>query len=159
MAMQGDPAVIRLLNTVLTNLPDVWAEKFVDRKGKDFSEFGLKEPEQTLTITKENGVELPLLIGKRGKPEVRHVMKPAPPFVLRNINRTPGMSAISRNGIEPGTRRSFTELADVPIPMPAALGRARRPMSDRDTARGGDPPRHRAWHAPLAARRRRSSSP
>jgi hypothetical protein len=68
------------LNTVLGAVPDVWAEQFVPRPYKDLAEYGLKDPEQTLSVTKPGGDTVTLLIGKLS-PTVRErkVPGPAPP--------------------------------------------------------------------------------
>ncbi len=68
------------LNTLLGALPDIWAEQFVPRPYKDLTEYGLKAPEQTLSVTKPSGDIVTLLIGKLS-PTVRErkVPGPAPP--------------------------------------------------------------------------------
>lgn len=68
------------LKTILTAVPDIWAEKFVENPDKDVSQYGLKEPEQTIQVTKTNGESMTLLIGKDSHEERRTVTKPAPPF-------------------------------------------------------------------------------
>jgi hypothetical protein len=68
------------LQKILTAVPDVWAEQFVDKKDKKLDEFGLKSPEEKLTVTLANGGKVTLLIGKQARVKVRQVMKPAPPF-------------------------------------------------------------------------------
>jgi hypothetical protein len=67
------------LKTLLTAVPDVWAEQFVD-KPKDLAAYGLKEPEQTLTVTRPGGEKLTLLVGKQSQMKVRTVMRQPPPF-------------------------------------------------------------------------------
>jgi hypothetical protein len=62
---------------ILTAVPDIWAEVFVERGNKDLAEFGLKEPEQTLRVTPPNGGPVTLLIGKVS-PTVRERKLPAP---------------------------------------------------------------------------------
>jgi hypothetical protein len=70
------------LRDILTALPDVWAEHFFERKGKDWAEYGLKdkEAEQTVRVTGP-GVKKILYIGKvspnKGK---RVIQRPPPPF-------------------------------------------------------------------------------
>ncbi|HEV2948622.1 MAG TPA: DUF4340 domain-containing protein [Gemmataceae bacterium] len=68
------------LKAILTAVPDIWAEKFVENPDKDLSQYGLKEPEQTIQVTKNNGEVMILLIGKESHEERRTVTKPAPPF-------------------------------------------------------------------------------
>lgn len=68
------------LKTVLTAVPDIWADQFIDKPAKDLGEYGLSDPEQTITVTGKQGEKLVLLIGKesphKGK---RTVTRPAPP--------------------------------------------------------------------------------
>jgi hypothetical protein len=68
------------LKAVLTALPDVWAERFVEKKGKDLAEFGLKEPEQTLSVTRPGGATVTLLVGKQSDMRTRIVPRPTPPI-------------------------------------------------------------------------------
>jgi Domain of unknown function (DUF4340) len=68
------------LNALLGAVPDVWAEQFVPRPYKDLADYGLKDPEQTISVTKPSGDTVTLLIGKLS-PTVheRKVPGPAPP--------------------------------------------------------------------------------
>src|SRR5260370_11543389 len=68
------------LKTLLTAVPDIWAEKFVENPDKDLTQYGLKDPEQTVQVTKANGEAMMLLIGKQSREEKRTTMKSAPPF-------------------------------------------------------------------------------
>ncbi len=68
------------LKTLLTAVPDIWAEKFVENPDKDLTQYGLKDPEQTVQVTKANGEAMTLLIGKQSREEKRTTMKSAPPF-------------------------------------------------------------------------------
>jgi len=68
------------LKAILTAVPDIWAEKFVENPDKDLALYGLKEPEQTIQVAKTNGEVMILLIGKESHEERRTVTKPAPPF-------------------------------------------------------------------------------
>src|SRR5205807_9641278 len=68
------------LKALLTAVPDIWAEKFVQYPDKDLATYGLKEPEQTIQVTKSNGEAMMLLIGKPSREEKRTILKPAPPF-------------------------------------------------------------------------------
>ncbi len=72
-----DPEKVR---SILTAVPDIWADVFVDRGGKDLAEYGLKEPEETLSVTRPDGATLTLLVGKLS-PTVRErkLPPPAPP--------------------------------------------------------------------------------
>ncbi len=65
------------LGNVLGAVPDIWAEQFVPRPFKDLAEYGLKDPEQTLTVTRPGGGTVTLLIGKLS-PTVRERKIPAP---------------------------------------------------------------------------------
>ena len=67
------------LRTVLTTFPDLWAERFVDSKGKKLEEFGLVKPEYEMSVTRDSGSEVKLLVGKHARVETRTVIKPAPP--------------------------------------------------------------------------------
>jgi hypothetical protein len=68
------------LKTVLTAVPDIWADQFIYKPAKDLTAYGLSDPEQTITVTGKQGEKLVLLIGKesphKGK---RTVTRPAPP--------------------------------------------------------------------------------
>jgi hypothetical protein len=68
------------LKTVLTAVPDIWADQFIHKPGKDLAEYGLNNPEQTITVTGKQGDKIVLLIGKesphKGK---RTITRPAPP--------------------------------------------------------------------------------
>jgi hypothetical protein len=72
-----DPDRVR---PILAAVPDIWADVFVDRRGKDLSDYGLKDPEQALSVTRPNGDTVTLLIGKLS-PTVRErkMAAPAPP--------------------------------------------------------------------------------
>jgi hypothetical protein len=91
------------LKTILTAVPDIWAEDFVPQKypaehgpqdiertigeladaihkpKKDLAEYGLKDPEQTVQVTLPDGGTRTLLVGKVSGTKVRTVSKPAPP--------------------------------------------------------------------------------
>ena len=66
------------LKSFLAAIPDIWAEQFVDKPKSDLAEYGLKEPAQTLRITRPNGKTIVLLIGKQSQMKKRKVMMPAP---------------------------------------------------------------------------------
>jgi hypothetical protein len=68
------------LKKLLTDIPDLWVERFVDSKDKGLDEFGLKEPEQTLQVTRPGGRPLVLQVGKVSATKMKFVEKPAPPF-------------------------------------------------------------------------------
>jgi hypothetical protein len=63
------------LKTILTAVPDIWVERFVDKPDKDT---GLKNPEETLSVTRADGRTVTLLIGKQSRVETRMVMRPSP---------------------------------------------------------------------------------
>lgn len=68
------------LKSILTAAPDIWAEQFVDKPKSDLAEYGLKEPEQTLSVTRPGAkAPLTLLIGKTSSKKSRIVMRPGPP--------------------------------------------------------------------------------
>src|SRR5208283_5086978 len=68
------------LKTILSAVPDVWAEHFVNNP-KTLEEYGLDKPEETLTVTRAGGQALTLLIGKESPRKVeRRTVRPAPPF-------------------------------------------------------------------------------
>jgi hypothetical protein len=68
------------LKAILTALPDVWAEQFVEKPKPDLDEYGLKDPEQTVRVTLPGGETMVLLVGKLS-PTVheRKVTRPSPP--------------------------------------------------------------------------------
>jgi hypothetical protein len=66
------------LKIVLAAIPDIWVEQFVDRPKKDQAECGLSKPEQILRVTKPNGEQINLDIGKQSQMKTRTVMRPAP---------------------------------------------------------------------------------
>jgi hypothetical protein len=66
------------LKSVLTAVPDIWAEQFVVKGEKDLAEFGLKDPAQTLAVTRPSGDTVTLLIGKQSQMKTRTVTRPAP---------------------------------------------------------------------------------
>jgi hypothetical protein len=67
------------LNEVLTAIPDVWAEQFVEKPKADLAEYGLKEPEQTITVTRPNGDVVVLQIGKKSDTKKPRTITRAPP--------------------------------------------------------------------------------
>lgn len=70
------------VKTVLTSLPDIWAEKFVEPGKKSLDEFGLKEPAQVLKVTRPQGDTITLLVGKTSEKRTRLVQKAGPtPFM------------------------------------------------------------------------------
>lgn len=67
------------LRALLTAVPDLWAEQFVEAK-KGLAEYGLDKPEQTLQVTRPGGDATTLLVGKESQLKVRTVTRPAPAF-------------------------------------------------------------------------------
>jgi hypothetical protein len=65
------------LKTILSAVPDVWADAFVERGNRSLADFGLESPEQTLSVTRPGGDTVTLLIGKLS-PTVRERKVPAP---------------------------------------------------------------------------------
>jgi hypothetical protein len=68
------------LKSLLTAVPDIWAEQFVTNPKPDLGEYGLKEPEQTIRVTRPSGETVTLQIGKQSQMKTRTVMRPAPNF-------------------------------------------------------------------------------
>lgn len=70
------------MKSILTNLPDVWVEKFVEPGQKSLEDFGLKEPAQVIKVTRPAGDIIILLVGKTSDKRSRVVQKPgASPFM------------------------------------------------------------------------------
>jgi hypothetical protein len=68
------------LNSLLTSVPELWAEFFVNEK-KPLTEYGLDKPERTLRVSGTDGKEVALLIGKESpRKEERTVTRPPLPF-------------------------------------------------------------------------------
>jgi hypothetical protein len=67
------------LKTLLGAFPDIWAERFVDKKDKKLEDFGLKDPQTALTVTTPSGANVKLLIGSESETKFRRVPKPAMP--------------------------------------------------------------------------------
>jgi len=68
------------LKSILAAASDIWADVFVERGNKDLAEFGLKEPEQTLAVTRPGGDTVTLLLGKVSPTlRERKIAPPAPP--------------------------------------------------------------------------------
>jgi Domain of unknown function (DUF4340) len=66
---------------ILTGMPDIWVEKFVEPGKKTLADFGLKEPAQTIKVTRPQGDAITLLIGDTSDKRARIVQKPgASPF-------------------------------------------------------------------------------
>ncbi len=72
---RADPDRVK---AILLGFPDLWAERFVDRAGKSLEDFGLKEPEFTITVTRPSGAKLKLLVGKESDRKEKVVMIPPP---------------------------------------------------------------------------------
>ena len=67
------------LRTVLSAFQDIWAERFVDSKGKKLEDFGLAQPETVLSVTRPSGSVVKLLVGKESEMKFRKVPKPPMP--------------------------------------------------------------------------------
>lgn len=68
------------LKSILTAIPDVWAESFVrDPKKNDPTVTGLDKPEEELQVTLPNGTTMTLQIGKVSQTKTRTVTRPSPP--------------------------------------------------------------------------------
>ncbi len=68
-----DPEKIK---SILTGLPDIWVERFVDAGKKSADDFGLKDPAQVLSVTRPKGDTVTLQIGKTSDKRSRIVQKP-----------------------------------------------------------------------------------
>src|SRR5206468_12389685 len=55
------------LKALLTAVPDVWVELFVEQPDKDLAKYGLDKPEHTLVVSKVNGEPVKLLVGKQSR--------------------------------------------------------------------------------------------
>ena len=66
------------LNTLLAAVPDVWAENFVAKPKADLAEYGLKDPKESIKVTRPSGDVVTLQLGKQSQVKVRKVMRPAP---------------------------------------------------------------------------------
>jgi len=65
--------------SVLQAMPDIWAEQFVVKQDKDLAKYGLKEPQETIRVTTNNGGTITLLIGNESPTKkTRTVARPAP---------------------------------------------------------------------------------
>ena len=69
---KADPTKLR---TVLTSIPDVWAESFVPTR--QLAETGLDKPEKSLIVTKANGQTVAIRIGRDAR-RVPHIENAAP---------------------------------------------------------------------------------
>ncbi len=67
------------LRTVLTAVPDLWAERFVDARGKKLEDFGLAKPKYEVAVTRDSGAVVKLLAGTQARVETRLVAKAPPP--------------------------------------------------------------------------------
>jgi hypothetical protein len=68
------------LKTLLVAVPDIWAERFIkpDKPLKEaLKDYGLEEAEQTLSVTRDGGAVVELLVGKVSQTKTR--TPPAPP--------------------------------------------------------------------------------
>jgi hypothetical protein len=67
------------LRTILTALPDVWAERFVEGPGDNLKEYGLQDPVPlTIRVTKPDGQIVTLLVGKESRRERGRDLEPEP---------------------------------------------------------------------------------
>jgi hypothetical protein len=65
---------------VLSAIPDLWAEQFVTNPNPDLAEYGLKDPEQIISVTRPNGDIVVLQIGRKSDTKkMRTITRPAPP--------------------------------------------------------------------------------
>jgi hypothetical protein len=68
------------LKSILTAVPDIWAESFVrDAKKKEPAVTGLDKPQEEIQVTLPNGTTMTLLVGKVSQTKTRTVTRPAPP--------------------------------------------------------------------------------
>jgi len=74
---RADPEKLR---TVLAAVPDIWADHFVRNASKDLADYGLDKPEQSVTVQRNDGTTVTLLIGKESpRTEERKVTRQPPP--------------------------------------------------------------------------------
>jgi hypothetical protein len=71
----ADPEKLR---GILTNITDLWADRFVSTP-KKAEETGLEKPEFTFRVTKPSGGDIAVEVGKISESKERPVIKPAPP--------------------------------------------------------------------------------
>src|SRR5262245_6469056 len=67
------------LKSILTGLPDFWADRFVKQKDKRPEDMGLDKPEYTFTVTRSGGAAVKLLVGKVSDTKEKITMRPGPP--------------------------------------------------------------------------------
>jgi hypothetical protein len=77
------PVVDRLdmdkVRALLTAIPDLWAERFIDPGMKELKDFGLEKPEYKISVTRPGGGTLTLLVGAISDTRTRVVQKPPMP--------------------------------------------------------------------------------
>ncbi|MBX9679540.1 MAG: DUF4340 domain-containing protein [Gemmataceae bacterium] len=66
------------MRSLLVGLTDLWAERFVHASKKSMEEMGLKEPEYTITVVRDN-VPTTLFVGKISETKERPIIKQPPP--------------------------------------------------------------------------------
>jgi Domain of unknown function (DUF4340) len=66
-------------DALLRGFPDLWADKFVERKSKSLDDMGLKDPEYVLSAKSSKGAKITLLIGKVSDSKTTVVKAPPPP--------------------------------------------------------------------------------
>jgi ribosomal protein L14 len=66
------------LKEILTSLPDIWVERFVEPGKKTLDEMGLTKPEDVIQVTRTNGDKIKLFIGRISDSKIRLVQKPQP---------------------------------------------------------------------------------
>jgi hypothetical protein len=66
------------LKTILSAIPDIWADQFIEKPKTDLAEYGLKDPEETLSVTGAGGQKITLLVGRQSQTKTRKVTRPAP---------------------------------------------------------------------------------
>jgi hypothetical protein len=73
------------IKNILTSLPDVWVEKFVEPDSKKtLEDYGLKEPDDVLEVTRPQGDKITLLVGKTSDKRTRIAQKPGgAPFMQK----------------------------------------------------------------------------
>jgi hypothetical protein len=70
---RADPDKVK---NILTSIPDIWAEQFID---KSLADTGLDKPTDVLEVKTNGGNTLTLLLGKQSQMKTRTVTKPPPP--------------------------------------------------------------------------------
>jgi hypothetical protein len=75
------------VKAILKDLPDIWAERFVSEPDKG-DKFGLKKPEQELSVTRADGKTVTVQVGKPSRVVTRTTSGPPPRFGMPPTTQT-----------------------------------------------------------------------